>query len=68
MNIPERITVEVADINHYHTVNNGGALATAIVSEVTATINQLVDKQIRSVINPETGETKPMNPGVPLGK
>jgi len=67
MNIPESITLE-GNFDHTITVIGESSLASAIVSAIQSNIEQITQNQLKKIMNFDTGETKAISPGTPLGK
>lgn len=67
INIPESITLE-GNFDHTVTVIGESSLASAIVSAIQSNIEQITQNQLKKIMNFDTGETKAISPGTPLGK
>lgn len=56
INIPEKITLEISQINHVVTFNGNDVLCEQVAQRVAERANEMIQRQIASVISPINGE------------
>ena len=66
VSIPQKIDLE-GKHEHSITISGGGAIAQAIINEVSSAITSIVESQVDRSINPIDGSTVPKAPAKPIG-
>lgn len=67
LNIPEKISIVMSPMNITHTLTGDSSLGNAIVSMISSTLDTMITNKLRTVINPDTGETNAMGMNQFLG-